>query len=110
MAVKASSRPSLRHASSGLGVCDASDICSLKEASMPSKRFASSGSCSRMSSEPKKMDSRLHHCRCTSTHASSVARTPPSLAFQPATALSKKSTKRFESICCTEVSCSSSAS
>ena len=77
---------------------------------MPSKRLASSGSCSRMSSEPRKMDSSEHHWRCTSTHASSVARTPPSFVFYELTWVSKKPTKRLPIIPCSAASCSSSAS
>jgi len=110
LAVKASSRPSLRHASRGLSDCDASAICSLKDASMPSKRLASSGSCSRMSSEPMKMASSEHHWRCTSIQFSSTWRTPARRVFHDVICASKKPMKRLPIMFCSATSWSSSAS
>mmetsp|Transcript_2360 Transcript_2360/g.7768 ORF Transcript_2360/g.7768 Transcript_2360/m.7768 type:complete len:203 (-) Transcript_2360:4097-4705(-) len=88
----------------------ASFICSRNSASIWSKRFASSGSCSRMSSEPRKMDSSEHHARCTSSHTSSTARTVPSLPFQSVICVSKNPMKRLPIMFCSATSLSSSAS
>ena len=98
------------HTSIGLLFWHASAICSRKAASMASKRLASSGSCSRMSSEARKMDSSCIHERDTSSHTSSVERVAASLAFHEVTVVSKKPTKRLPIMFCSTTSLSSSAS
>eukprot|EP00966_Prymnesium_polylepis_P164865 3811873-Prymnesium_polylepis.1 len=62
---------------------------------MPSKRLASSGSCSRMSSDARKIDSSCVQERCTSSHTSSTERTVPSLPFHSVIVASKKPMKRL---------------
>mmetsp|Transcript_4440 Transcript_4440/g.12911 ORF Transcript_4440/g.12911 Transcript_4440/m.12911 type:complete len:317 (-) Transcript_4440:707-1657(-) len=97
-------------ASMGLDCSLATVICSRKSESTWSKRLASSGSCSRMSSEPRKMDSRLHQARCTSIQSSRQARTCASLAFHWRICVSKKPMKRLPVIACSDTSWSSRAS
>ena len=58
------SRPSVWHASSTLVFLNVSFISLIHRVSIESNALASSGSCSRMSADPIKIDSRYIHLRC----------------------------------------------
>ena len=68
--------------------------------SILSKRFASSGSWSRMSSLPMKMLSRYIHLRCTAIHTSSTSPIRLSLPSHSSTSAVKGFTKRLAIIDC----------
>mmetsp|Transcript_23990 Transcript_23990/g.77994 ORF Transcript_23990/g.77994 Transcript_23990/m.77994 type:complete len:292 (-) Transcript_23990:437-1312(-) len=81
-----SRRPSTLHASTVLVTSGALFMRSWKSALTPSKRFESSGSCTRMSAEPTKTDSSIAHFLDTSVHVASTESTVPSFFCQPVTA------------------------
>mmetsp|Transcript_33993 Transcript_33993/g.79402 ORF Transcript_33993/g.79402 Transcript_33993/m.79402 type:complete len:265 (+) Transcript_33993:148-942(+) len=85
-----SRRPSKLQAMTAFVSLTASFMRSFHSASTPSKRFESSGSWTRMSAEPMKIDCRFCHLPCTSRHVDSTTSTEPSFFCQFWT-LSRKS-------------------
>ncbi len=79
-------RPSRLQASTTLVISGALRMSSWKSALTTSKRLESSGSWTRMSAEPTKMDSSACHFFCTSPHVLMTLSTVPRFFCQRATA------------------------
>mmetsp|Transcript_11791 Transcript_11791/g.30898 ORF Transcript_11791/g.30898 Transcript_11791/m.30898 type:complete len:208 (+) Transcript_11791:355-978(+) len=105
------SRPSTSHTDTTCLTAKMEVMVSLNSASMPSKRFVSSGSCARISCEPKNMASRAAHARCTISKIRMTASIVPKHFCHCWISVRKKSTARpMAAMDCNWMLCSSSVS